>query len=148
MFKKFAIGIGLAIGVQFAQAGFTVQAGLYESCSGYYVSPEARTPEIWIELSQCSNYIDSILMALKLPESVPVERDDGSKAMMICPRPDSLWKEDNSRVFKPSEFVESYLRYWDHENASFISGYLVSAENSIMKAFAPRYAPCLAAASS
>lgn len=125
-----------------AQASYMLMASLYDDCSGLYVPPQTRTPEHWIALSQCSNYIDSVLLDLNMPESVVVARPDGETVTMVCPRPDSMWKENNTRVFEPSEFIGAYLRFWDMQNSD-LAHYTNTASNSIIKAFKPRYAPCM-----
>lgn len=125
---------------------FVLMGQLYDACSSYYVAPDTRSSDEWVSLTQCSNFIDSVLLSLDLPERVDIEQDDGTNTFLICPRPDSLWIENNERVFKPSEFVTMFLVFWDRKNAGLTTRYISSSRNSILEAFAPRYAPCLAAA--
>ena len=137
----------LAIWSGSANASYVLMDSLYDDCAGLYVPPQVRTPEQWIALSQCSNYIDSVLLDVGMPESVLVARPEGDTVTMVCPRPDSMWKEDNTRVFEPSEFIGAYLRFWDMQNSD-LARYTNTASNSILKAFKPRYAPCFQKAAS
>lgn len=145
IFILLGVSTVIALGSFFLKSSrFVLLDDLYAACASYYVSPDARSSEEWISLTQCSNYIDAVLLSLELPERVDLKQDDGSSTFLICPRPDSLWIENNERVFKPSEFVTMFLVYWDRKNTGTTEKLMTSARNSIIEAFAPRYAACLA----
>tara|TARA_Y100001972_G_scaffold34560_1_gene42894 strand:+ start:9670 stop:10152 length:483 start_codon:yes stop_codon:yes gene_type:complete len=123
---------------------FRSLGSLYESCSAFYVAPDARSESSWVGLSRCSNFIDSVMLDTGMPDKVEVAAEDGKMVPMICPRPDSLWTENNERVFAPSEFVTMFLTYWDYKNPGLFTKLTTSASEGVVRSFIPRYSPCIA----
>ena len=149
-YSSIAIGIlalvvvGSTLVIGNPNSPFRSLGSLYESCSAFYVAPNARTESSWVGLSRCSNFIDSVMLEMGMPDKVEVAAEDGKMLPMICPRPDSLWTENNERVFAPSEFVTMFLTYWDYKNPGLFTKLTTSAPEAVVRSFIPRYSPCIA----
>lgn len=138
------VGVTVSLAPGKSNSAFRNLGDLYESCSAFYVAPNTRSESSWIGLSRCSNFIDSVMLEMGMPDKVDVASEDGKKLPMICPRPDSLWTENNERVFAPSEFVTMFLTYWDYKNPGLFTKLTTSASEAIVLSFIPRYSPCIA----